>query len=57
MKASLRVQQLKNPCGSVARVEGEVCLVLAARKKACRDVVGVADHTDGFDVDSDLASG
>ena len=40
----------------VARVEGQVSLVLAAGKKACRDVIGVADHAHHLDVDSDLAT-
>ena len=40
----------------VASVEGAVRLVLAAGKKACRDVVGVTDHTNGLDIDPDLAS-
>src|SRR5712692_2408837 len=39
----------------VARIEGEVRLVLAARKKTRRNVVRVADDANGFDVDPDLA--
>src|SRR2546426_1175413 len=37
----------------VAWVEGAIRRVLAAREIACGDVVGVADHPDGFDVDAD----
>jgi len=40
----------------VASVEGAIRLVLAAGKKACCDIVGVADHTNGLDIDPDLAS-
>src|SRR6266850_8592986 len=41
----------------VARVEGPVSLILAAGEKACCDVIGIADDTNGFNVDSDFASG
>ena len=40
----------------VGRIESQVRLVLTAGKKACRDVVGVSDDTDGFDVDPDFTS-
>src|ERR1700716_3515785 len=40
----------------VASVEGAIRLVLAAGKKAGCDVVSVADHTNGLDIDPDLAS-
>jgi hypothetical protein len=57
MKASLARPAIKESQRLVARVEGQISLVLAAGKKACRYVVGVGDRTDRFDVDSDLASG
>src|SRR6267143_1697020 len=41
----------------VARIERKVTLVLATGEKACRDVVGVADDANGFNVDADFASG
>src|SRR6266850_2133673 len=41
----------------VARVEGQVSLVLVAGEKARCDVVGIADDANGFNVDSDFASG
>src|SRR6267143_4428954 len=41
----------------VPRVEGKVRLVLAAGERTCRDIIGVGDRVNDFDVDPDLASG
>src|SRR6266513_6501892 len=40
----------------VARGQRPVNLILAVGKKTCRDAVGVGEHAQGFDVDSDLVS-
>jgi len=52
MKASLRVQQLKNPRLSRAS-SARLDLVLRAGKHACRDGVGIRDYPHGFDIDAD----
>ena len=40
----------------LAPIEGEVSLVLTSGKVACRDVVGIGNRADGFDVDANLTA-
>ena len=40
----------------VPGVEGKVSLVLVAGERTCRDIIGVGDRANDFDVDPDLAS-
>src|SRR6266576_5912006 len=47
---------VEEPLRPVAWVEGPVGRVLAAREIVCRDVVGVAHHPDGFEVNADRVS-